>query len=1013
MEDEINLVPEIGDVEKDIDKEIKKEKQRLTNLREDEKELENSKKTIYTKQEKIQTLEQERKRIEAKEKKEKKILEKEKKKISEIKKDLGEDPEINREIIEKRGKEIISFLKKKASWIFYVVLAGIVAMSVYIRTLPMRIDSTTGKPGLWDVARDSWTLGPDLDPFLFLRWAKYIVAKGSLMVHDTMRYVPEGYNTKGELILHPYLMAWFHKIASFFGSTSVEYSAILYPVVMFAFTVIAFFLLTRKIFIKNLGETKSNIIALISTFFLSILPSLLPRTIAGIPEKESAAFLFLFLTLYFFLCAWDSGKYKSQITFSILAGLSTAAMALIWGGYGYIFLILSVSILIAFILGKINKRRAFVYGIWILTAFIFMMPFSTRYEIKDLLSSITTGSSVLLLVIIFLHMFLMKTKIKQYYKKYFPSIPPQIISLIGVTIILLILATIVFGISFVPTQIKLVYHNLVRPATSRLIVTVAENRQPYFTDWAFNFGPNIPKVPAAFSPLLFILFFIGSIALFTYMIRKTFSKKDRYLLTIAYSYFLLAITYSRYKSNSLFNGTNFASIMFLFSGFLVLIISLGYYYIKYYKDGKFENFKNINFSLIVLMAFFILGIISARGLVRLIMMLVPSASILACFLAVMMFNVALKKSKKEKGESLFLYWIATAVIIILLFVVAFGVPGVMHGYYQTTLYSAKNHVPSVYHQQWQYAMDWVRENTPENAVFGHWWDYGYWLQSIGERATVLDGGNAVGYWNHLMGRHGLTSPNINDSLEFLYAHGTTHFLIDSTDIGKYAAFSSIGSDVNYDRASFIPTLLKDNSQTLEKKNSTTFIYRGGYGIDQDIEYEENNSIIFLAKEKTSLGGIIIERDDNGDISKNPYAVFISQNQQNRIPLRYAYDKGELIDFESGLNAGVYIFPRLIQSDAGTQINIDGALLYLSERTSQSQLARLYLYGEEEYFELAHSEDDYLVKQLKNQYPDIGDTVYFGQFRGPLKIWEINYPDDIQLNEAYLSTEYPEEISIAR
>jgi len=35
-----------------------------------------------------------------------------------------------------------------------------------------------------------------------------------------------------------------------------------------------------------------NIIALIATAFFVVIPSLLPRTIAGIPEKESAAFFF-------------------------------------------------------------------------------------------------------------------------------------------------------------------------------------------------------------------------------------------------------------------------------------------------------------------------------------------------------------------------------------------------------------------------------------------------------------------------------------------------------------------------------------------------------------------------------------------------------------------------------------------------------------------------------------------------------------------------------------------------
>jgi len=131
------------------------------------------------------------------------------------------------------------------------------------------------------------------------------------------------------------------------------------------------------------------------------------------------------------------------------------------------------------------------------------------------------------------------------------------------------------------------------------------------------------------------------------------------------------------------------------------------------------------------------------------------------------------------------------------------------------------------------AMKWVREETPKNAVFGHWWDYGYWVQSLGERATVLDGGNRIGYWNYLMGRHVLTGDNQDDALEFLYNHNTTHLLIDSSDIGKYGAYSSIGSDDNFDRASGIGIFILDEKQTQETQDQIMFVYSGGVGLDED------------------------------------------------------------------------------------------------------------------------------------------------------------------------------------
>jgi hypothetical protein len=316
--------------------------------------------------------------------------------------------------------------------------------------------------------------------------------------------------------------------------------------------------------------------------------------------------------------------------------------------------------------------------------------------------------------------------------------------------------------------------------------------------------------------------------------------------------------------------------------------------------------------------------------------------------------------------------------------------------------------PSIYTQQWQKAMAWVREETPKNAVFGHWWDYGYWLQSIGERATMIDGGNAIPYWNYLMGRYGLTGPNNTEALNVLYSHNVTHFLIDSTDIGKYSAFSTIGSDLSYDRASYLQTFLKDDTQTRETKNNTLFIYTGGFGLDADISYDQNGTKVFLPRGKAGLGAIVVEMDASGNITEQPTGIFVYQNKQYSLPLRYAYDKS-FIDFGSGIEAGVFIYPSLVASGQGVQIDKFGAAMFLSSKTVKSQLARLYLYNEKNpNFVLAHSEDDYIVEQIKAQNPEFeGDCVYYQGFRGALKIWEIKYPYGMKVIPEYVQTNYPD------
>ncbi len=901
---------------------------------------------------------------------------------------LAEDKlgKINEEsIIKERKEKLLKFFKTNYNWITYLALAFIVYLAVKIRTRNLS--------GLKDVTTGAWTLGPDLDPFLFLRWAKYIVENGSLFVIDTMRFVPFGFNTSGELLLHPYMISWFHKVAVLFGSESVTQSAVIYPVFMFALTVIAFFLFARKIFLEKYGENKANLIGLISAIFLSIIPVFLPRTIAGIPEKESAAFLFLFLSFYFFISAWKAKKFKSQIVFALLSGASTAGMALIWGGYAFIFLTLAPSVFIIFLLGGVDKNKLYAYLAWLVSSFALMYPFSSRYSLQMLLPSMNTGPAVLVALIPIFHIFFYDKYVKKYFSsERFAKIPSPIISALIVLLSVLILLLIIKP-AVITSNAQAIMVSLVSPGTSRIILTVAENKQPFLIEWWGSFGPMFKGFP-----ILFWLFFIGSI----YLFYKTFyilRLKERIYLTCAYLLFLLGVIFSRYSPSHVLNGINTTSLIFYALGFIVFIFMAGYYYYVYSKEGKFEKLRDIDISFVLLFIFFILCIIAARGGIRLILMLVPPISIIISGFVVLSFNDA--RSMKE-GSIKLIVWILVGIII-------FATLFASYQYYKDINSEAAVYVPSVYTQQWQKAMAWVRENTPQNAVFGHWWDYGYWVQSIGERATVLDGGNAQGYWNHMMGRFALTGASNQDALEFLYAHNTTHFLIDSTDIGKYTAFSSIGSDRNYDRRSWLVPFLRDNSQIKELKNSTIHAYTGGTYLDEDIILEENGTKIFLPEGSAGIVAVLLEKDSSGKLVNQPIGVYVYQNQQYRLPLRYAYLNDKFIDFGSGLEAGAYFFPRVTQ----TTLELDGAMIYLSNKTVKSQLARLYLYKEENpYFELVHTEDDFVVTQIKAQNPNINDIVYFEGIRGPIRIWKINYPADIEFKEKYLSTTYPKEIELA-
>ncbi|MBI2631478.1 hypothetical protein HYW75_00555 [Candidatus Pacearchaeota archaeon] len=964
-------------------------------------------------------------------------------------------------LIEERKAKVVQFVKLKKSWFIYILLALLIYFSIWIRTL--NVD------GLKDVTTGAYTLGPDLDPFLFLRWAKEIIASGSLSDTDPMRYVPLGFKTKEELVFLSYMIAFFHKIASSLGSTSVDQSAVLFPAYMFGLTVIAFFLLSRKIFIERLGELKADLIALISSFFLITIPVLLPRTIAGIPEKESVGFMFMFFAFYFFICSWKSKHKYLGYLHSILAAISTALMALVWGGYIYVYITIAVASGIAFIFGQVKRENAINYSIWWLLSFIIISFSTARYSLINLLTSTTTGLATAVFFIMLLDIAIHKTALKKYTESGILSKVPRTIIPIIIMLVLVILFSLLQP-QYINREAHDILKNLVTPTVDRLGVTVAENRQPYYSEWAGSFGPplsslvqtltlniiTLPEKAAQFLssiPLFFWLFFIGSIFLF-YHIFEDLTRKEKIFLTASYAIFLSGVVFSRFKPDHILNGVNSISIFFYLASFFLFVyiagkkgssnnssgnqgelkdyyntsaitcfIALAVWILMFRESFVFliitvlasipffilalinianqEHYRKADFGFLILFVLFFLSIVSARGAVRLIMVLVPPVSIIAAYFAV----TTVSKSFSIKKEKRPIFLIIAALIVI---------ASIFSGYqfYLGSKATAQSYVPSVYTQQWQYAMSWVRENTPHNAVFGHWWDYGYWVQSIGERATVLDGGNAIAYWNHMMGRYALTGPDSRKAAEFLFAHNATHFLIDSSDIGKYPAFSSIGSDERYDRSSWINSFTRNPTPVSETKNGTIYRYDAGGGIplDEDVIFNKNGSVTRLPGGKAGIGAILVEQDSNGTFVSQPQGAFIYQNNLYQLPLRYAFFNKKLTDYGSGVEAGIFFFPKVDQSGQGFNVDNLGALLYLSNRTVKSQLARLYLYSQNDtYFKLVHTEDDIVVKQLKTVNSGIGDIVFFNGVRGPIRIWQITYPSNMTLNQSYLSVDYPESL----
>lgn len=319
--------------------------------------------------------------------------------------------------------------------------------------------------------------------------------------------------------------------------------------------------------------------------------------------------------------------------------------------------------------------------------------------------------------------------------------------------------------------------------------------------------------------------------------------------------------------------------------------------------------------------------------------------------------------------------------------------------------------------QWQNAMAWARNNTSKEDIFVHWWDYGYFVQTLGERPSVTDGGHAAEYGGNInIGRYILTTPNPKTALSFMKTWNVSYLLIDPTEMGKYGAFSKIGSNDSWDRVSAgVFGGASDEAQTQETANGLTRVYQLGGCVDEDISYSDNNSNIFLpgiAISRTQqmqcnsyvIGTIIEFKENKGQQSiTQPIGVYYYKDKQYRIPIKNVFYDGKMISFDKGIDSVVYLIPKVDEKSG--KMDMLGATIYLSPRTFNSLMGRLYILGDyyNEYPTLKKAifEDDPAVSYFK-QFTGgrLNEFIWYQGIRAPLKIWEVNYPEGTPIHEEF-------------
>ncbi len=841
---------------------------------------------------------------------------------------MDELPEQNQEIIEKRKKKILNFLKKFSKgkdflenpFVSIGAIIFTIILGVYIRIQNL--------PHL----ANKYLLG--LDPYFFFRYAQTLFEKGTLPVIDYMRYSPVGYPTaKFSVLTH--LFVYSYKIANLFYPMTQKQWHIIYPPVITAISFVFFFLMLAKLFNKKT--------AIIGTALLATIPAYIYRTGAGFADHEAFAMLFMFAAMYFFVLAFKSLKAKKIIIFSIMSTISASLMAASWGGVKFLTVSLAIFLFTLSFLSTLSKKQIISSSIFILL-FIPLSSLTTTLSIK--ISALTSIDNLILLAalgFVIITQFVKQTKnpkIKEYLSK--TKLPNSINGTIIYIIfsIPVLLISIITGIFNPQTIIE----NLFGVGLSRFQTTVSESMVPQIkASWMSS---------SAFGTITFLLIFISAVFLI-YCIFKN-SKRNAVVFSSITSIFFLIFIGSNYSGDFQRKAIGY----FLAHSYMYLLILLfagaAVYYVYIYKKSKsnFEKFSQIKWQNIFILSFFLVSLLVAKGSTRLLFALAPFAMIVIAFF----FSKLIEKSLANKK----IIWISFVVGILFIIIIISN---------SKASYILNSYAGSGYPGQWESSMTFLRENTSEDSVIAHWWDYGYWTQTEGKRTTVGDGGNLMG-WNHQLGRYAMTGKNETEYLAYLKTHKVTHLLYSEEEIGKYHAFSFIGSDENLDRESTIGIFsLRD---VKEVRNGTRYIYQSAWGLDKD--YVIGNTV-FEQGADALLG---LSYDLRNNKTENPLAYLYRNGQQYSFPAECVCYDSKCRHYESKENSfpGCFVIAPFFSQE---NVNERGTAFYLSPKVNGGLFAELYIKNQKlPYF-----------NEVYNDKTPLG--LYNGRLIGPIRIWEVSYP----------------------
>ena len=94
-------------------------------------------------------------------------------------------------------------------------------------------------------------------------------------------------------------------------------------------------------------------------------------------------------------------------------------------------------------------------------------------------------------------------------------------------------------------------------------------------------------------------------------------------------------------------------------------------------------------------------------------------------------------------------------------------------------------------KDWQNAIFWLYDNTPQDAKIFNWWDYGHWIAYFSERKVSTDNTNSHWEGTSDFGKF-MISEDINQAKEILKDYDTDYIMFDATYFDRMSSFAVYG-----------------------------------------------------------------------------------------------------------------------------------------------------------------------------------------------------------------------------